>query len=264
MTGRSATAPVLETRRLYKNFGGLQVTHDVSLTLRPGARHALIGPNGAGKTTLVNLISGILKPSSGDVFLMGERITGMSEYKRVRRGLVRTFQINQLFRALSVIENIAMALAERDRAAGRVFRQMRADPARFDEAMTVLRDLNLESEAYSAISALPYGKLRLVEVGIALALRPRVLLLDEPVAGVSSSESHLITDAIAALLSEISVLIIEHNMDVVFRLADWITVLDAGGVLASAPPDEIAVNPEVRARYLGEREAMPVGESANG
>jgi ABC-type branched-subunit amino acid transport system ATPase component len=248
----AAATPALETRGLEKNFGGLAVTRNVTLALEPGARHALIGPNGAGKTTLVNLIAGTLKPSGGEVHLMGERVTRLREHERVRRGLVRTFQINKLFRALAVIDNIAMALGERDRLAAGVFRQTRADPDSYDEAMAILRQLDLESVAYSAISALPYGKLRLVEVGIALALRPRVLLLDEPAAGVSSAESHLITDAIAGLPAEISVLIIEHNMDLVFRFANRITVLDAGAVLASGPPDDIANDPEVRARYLGQ------------
>jgi ABC-type branched-subunit amino acid transport system ATPase component len=241
-----ATMPALEARGLYKSFGALEVTHEV------GARHALIGPNGAGKTTLVNLITGGLKPSKGDVYVMGERVTGLPEHARVKRGLVRTFQINKLFRSLPVLENVVMALGERDGLAGRGFRQARARPEQYDEAMAVLAALDLDNLAYAAIAGLPYGKLRLVEVGIALALRPKVLLLDEPTAGVSSSESHLITDAIAALPAEISILIIEHNMDVVFRFANRITVLDAGAVLASGPPDEIARDPDVRARYLGQ------------
>ncbi len=252
-TGITATGatPALEARGLHKSFGALEVTHDVHLNLEVGARHALIGPNGAGKTTLVNLLTGTLKPSAGEVFVMGERVTALPQHSRVKRGLVRTFQINKLFRSLSVIENIVMALGERDGLAGGIFRQASAHSEQYEEAMTILASLNLVPVAYAPIASLPYGKLRLVEVGIALALKPKVLLLDEPAAGVSSSESHLITDAIASLPTDISVLIIEHNMDVVFRFANRITVLDAGQVLASGSPDEIARNEEVKARYLG-------------
>jgi ABC-type branched-subunit amino acid transport system ATPase component len=243
--------PALEIRGLHKSFGALAVTRDVNLALPRGARHALIGPNGAGKTTLVNLITGVLSPSAGSVFLNGEDITSLSQARRIRRGIARTFQINQLFRGLSVLENLYLAIGERTRACNRLWRPAGAERAVIDEALEHLESLRLADDALKLVRELPYGRQRLVEIAIALAQRPRVLLLDEPAAGVPSSESHLILDVVAALDRDIAVLIIEHDMDVVFRFANRITVLVAGSVLTEGSPKDIIADERVRAVYLG-------------
>jgi branched-chain amino acid transport system ATP-binding protein len=246
------TAAALEVRGLNRNFGALQVTRDVDLTLERGARRALIGPNGAGKTTLVNLITGALAPSAGRVLLDGVDITGLSQADRARRGLARTFQINTLFRGLSVLENIGMAISERDGYANNLWRPVGTRRVIIDEALDRLDALRLTDDALKPVRELPYGRQRLVEIAIALTQRPRVLLLDEPAAGVPSSESHLILDVVASLDPDIAILIIEHDMDVVFRFARHITVLVQGAVFTEGTPDEIAANADVRSVYLGE------------
>jgi len=246
------TVPALRIESLNKSFGALHVTRDVNLTLEKGARHALIGPNGAGKTTLVNLITGVLSTSSGKVSLEGDDITRMSQSNRMRRGLARTFQINQLFRGLTVLENVYMSVAERSRAANRLWRPAGAEREVIDQAFSYLEALRLADDALKLVRELPYGRQRLVEIAIALAQRPRVLLLDEPAAGVPSSESHLILDVIAALDPDIAVLIIEHDMDVVFRFAKRISVLVAGSVLTEGTPADILADERVRAVYLGQ------------
>jgi len=242
----------LEVQRLNRAFGALPVTRDVNLTLERGARRALIGPNGAGKTTLVNLITGVLKPSAGRVLLDGEDITNTSQAERARRGLARTFQINQLFRGLTVLENLAMTIGERDGNCNNLWRPAGAKRAVIDEALDYLDALRIADDALKLVRELPYGRQRLVEIAIALAQKPRVLLLDEPAAGVPSSESHLILDVVASLDPDIAILIIEHDMDVVFRFAREITVLVQGAVFTEGTPDEIRNNPDVRAVYLGE------------
>ena len=242
----------LQVERLNRAFGALPVTRDVDLTLERGARRALIGPNGAGKTTLINLITGALKPNSGRVVLNGEDVTNIGQAERARRGLARTFQINQLFRGLSVLENICMVIGERDGHNGNLWRPAGARRDVIDEALDHLESLRLVDDALKLVRELPYGRQRLVEIAIALAQRPRVLLLDEPAAGVPSSESHLILDVVAALDPDIAVLIIEHDMDVVFRFAKEITVLVQGAVFTQGTPQEIMANPDVRAVYLGE------------
>ncbi len=242
---------VLETRGLCRNFGALTVARDIDFALAAGARHAVIGPNGAGKTTFVNLLTGALAPSSGTVLLDGDDITGLAEHQRVKRGLVRTFQINTLFNGLTVLENIYLAVAERMGVATGLFRPVGSRPAVVAEAERLVELVRLEDDAGRTVDALPYGRQRLVEIAIALALEPRVLLLDEPSAGVPGAESHIILDAVAALPDDIAIMIIEHDMDVVFRFAERITVLVSGAVLASGPPEEIAANDEVRAVYLG-------------
>jgi branched-chain amino acid transport system ATP-binding protein len=245
------TAAALETRGLSKSFGALQVARDISLTLEAGARRALIGPNGAGKTSLVNLITGVLRPSAGRVLLHGEDITRLSQAKRARRGIARTFQINQLFRGLSVLENLCLTIGERTGACNNLWRPAGAKRAVIDEALGLLEGLRLGEDARKPVRELPYGRQRLVEIALALAQRPRVLLLDEPAAGVPSAESHIILDAVERLDKDIAVLIIEHDMDLVFRLARQITVLVAGAVLTEGAPREIAADPRVRAVYLG-------------
>jgi branched-chain amino acid transport system ATP-binding protein len=242
----------LEVQGLNRAFGALPVTRDVNLSLERGARRALIGPNGAGKTTLVNLITGALKPSSGRVLLNGHDITATSQAERARRGLARTFQINQLFRGLTVLENLCMTIGERDGNCNNLWRSAGSKRAVIDEALDHLDSLRLVDDSLKLVRELPYGRQRLVEIAIALAQKPRVLLLDEPAAGVPSSESHLILDVVAALDPDIAVLIIEHDMDVVFRFAKEITVLVQGAVFTQGTPEEIMANADVRAVYLGE------------
>jgi ABC-type branched-subunit amino acid transport system ATPase component len=244
-------AALLETRQLCKSFGALEVARDIDFRLERGARHALIGPNGAGKTTLVNLLTGVLPPSRGAVLLEGEDLTAAPQAKRVKRGIARTFQINQLFRGLTVLDNVYIAVAERLGAGGSMIRPVGRRADVIAEAAGLLETLKLEDDAGRRIHELPYGRQRLVEIAIALGLKPRVLLLDEPAAGIPSAESHILLDAIAGLPKEIAVLIIEHDMDLVFRFAERITVMVSGAIFAEGPPAEIAANREVRAVYLG-------------
>ena len=242
----------LQVQGLNRAFGALPVTRDVDLTLEKGARRALIGPNGAGKTTLVNLITGALKPHSGRVLLDGEDITLTGQAERARRGLARTFQINQLFRGLPVLQNVGMAISERDGHGNNMWRPLGSTRVIMDEALDYLDALRLTDDALKLVRELPYGRQRLVEIAIALAQKPRVLLLDEPAAGVPSSETHLILDVVASLDPDIAILIIEHDMDVVFRFAKEITVLVQGAVFTQGTPEEIMANAAVRAVYLGE------------
>jgi ABC-type branched-subunit amino acid transport system ATPase component len=251
-TASNTAVPALEVRGVNKNFGALQVARDVNLTLERGARRALIGPNGAGKTSLVNLITGVLKPSSGQVLLGGEDITSWSSAHRARRGLARTFQINQLFRGLSVLENVCLAIGERRGESYNLWRPAGSKAAVIDEALDHLNSLRLVDDALKLVSELPYGRQRLVEIAIALAQKPKVLLLDEPAAGVPSHESHVILDVVASLDPDIAILIIEHDMDVVFRFAQSITVLVAGAVLTEGSPQQILADERVRAVYLGQ------------
>jgi ABC-type branched-subunit amino acid transport system ATPase component len=243
---------LLETRALSKNFGALRATRDVSFKLEQGARHALIGPNGAGKTTFINLLTGVLMPSAGTVLFKGADITQIAQAERVKLGIARTFQINRLFRGLSVLENIYMAIAERVGAAPTMLTPAGARRDVIDESMDLLTRLKLADIAHKTIPELPYGRQRLVELAITLGLKPEVLLLDEPAAGVPSAESHIILDAIDALPKSIGVLIIDHDMDLVFRFAETITVLVRGAVFAEGTPREIGANPDVRSVYLGQ------------
>jgi len=244
--------PALETRDLNKFFGALEVTRSVDFSLAQGARHAIIGPNGAGKTTLINLLTGALRPSSGRIVLAGRDITAMPAHRRVKQGIARTFQINTLFMGLTVIDNLYLAVSERMGFATRLFRPAGRNRAVLDEVERLLAVVKLEADAGTILNQLPYGRQRLVEIAIALALDPKVLLLDEPAAGVPSTESHIILDAVDSLPKDIAVLIIEHDMDVVFRFAERITVLVRGAILAEGTPEEIAANEEVQATYLGE------------
>ena len=243
----------LETVGLSRRFGALVVASGIDFRLEPGARHALIGPNGAGKTTFVNLVTGRLRPSAGQIMLNGADVTMLPQAARVRRGLARTFQINTLFRGLSALENVCLAIAEHDGIAGGMFRPMGAYRARIGAAYAMLERLGLADDALREVHELPYGKQRLVELAIALALQPSVLLLDEPAAGIPSSESRIILDVADALSADIAVLIIEHDMELVFRFATRITVLVQGSILLEGTPAEIAADPRVREVYLGER-----------
>lgn len=244
--------PVLETRSLDKRFGGIAAANAISMSIRKGARHALIGPNGAGKTTFVNLLTGVLRPSGGEILLDGAAITNLEPHRRVRLGIARTFQINRLFRGLSVLENVCIAVAERVGAARSMFYPAGKRTDVIDEAMALLQTLKLAEAARHRVSELPYGRQRLVELAITIALSPKVLLLDEPAAGVPSAESHIILDAIERLPEDIAVLIIEHDMDVVFRFARRVTVMVGGALFAEGTPREIESNPQVRDVYLGQ------------
>jgi branched-chain amino acid transport system ATP-binding protein len=241
----------LRTEGLSRRFGALEAVAGVSLTLPPGARHALIGPNGAGKTTLINLLTGVLAPSSGEVYLGEERITGLRQHARVKRGLARTFQINALFGGLTVLESVALAILERDGRAGQWRRPVARYGAEADEAMALLATLRLAEDAHRRTATLPYGRQRLVEIALALATRPRILLLDEPAAGIPAAESGAVLGAIAALPASVSVLFIEHDMGLVFRFAERITVLAAGRILAEGDAETIRRDERVRAVYLG-------------
>jgi branched-chain amino acid transport system ATP-binding protein len=244
---------VLETRGLCKQFGALTVASHIDFRLDAGDRHALIGPNGAGKTTFVNVLSGRLAPSSGAVLIDGADVTHLAQAGRVKRGLVRTFQISTLFRNLAVVENVALAVAERRGLAWRMLRPASAYREVLDESLALLAPLGLAGDARCRVAGLPYGKQRLVEIAIGLALKPRVLLLDEPAAGVPSPESARILEVLEALPGHIAVLIIEHDMEFVFRFARRITVLVQGAVLVEGTPAEIAADRRVRDVYLGER-----------
>jgi len=243
---------VLETVGLEKHFGGLRVTRDLSLKIAQGARHALIGPNGAGKTTVINQLTGVLKPNAGRILLEGRDITDLPVHKRVLRGLSRTFQINQLYADLTPLETIGLAVSERLGRGGDWWRVMGTRDDVNSEIADILSRFHLLDVMNEQTATLPYGKQRLLEIALAFACRPQVLLLDEPAAGVPSAESHIILDAIDALPKSIGVLIIDHDMDLVFRFAKKITVLVRGAVFAEGTPREIGANPDVRAVYLGQ------------
>jgi len=242
----------LETSELNKEFGGFKVTRDLSLKVATGARHALIGPNGAGKTTVINLLTGVLEPSGGRILLEGHDITDLPVHRRVLRGLSRTFQINQLYPDLTPLETIGLAVSERLGGGGNWWRRMgtRDDiNAEIAETLGRFRLLDVMNEP---TASLPYGKQRLLEIAVAIAAKPRVLLLDEPAAGVPEGERKDILAAVAALPRDVTVLLIEHDMDLVFSFADRISVLVAGALLVEGPPDEVARDPQVKAVYLGE------------
>ena len=242
----------LETNALVKNFGGLLVTDHVSLKLEQGARHALIGPNGAGKTTLINLLTGVLQPSSGSVSLNGEDMTRLAPHQRVQRGLARTFQINQLFPEMTPYETIALAVSDRLGAGAQWWRPAGRRPEVVAQTAELIERFGLSDVGDQPVNTLPYGKQRLLEIALALACKPRVLLLDEPAAGVPEDERHEILAILAALPTDVTVLLIEHDMDLVFSFADRISVLVSGALLCDGTPDEIANDPRVRAVYLGE------------
>ena len=243
---------VLETVNLTKRFTGLVATNDVSLRIEKGARHALIGPNGAGKTTLINLLTGVLKPTSGRILLDGQDITLLPTHKRVRLGIVRTFQINQLFDELTPLETIGLAVSERRGQGLDWWRIVGSRSDLITEVVSILERFHLTDVIEERTAILPYGKQRLLEIALAIACRPRVLLLDEPAAGVPEDERHEILSAVAALPADVSVLLIEHDMDIVFSFADRISVLVNGGLFVEGTPEEVAKDPRVKAVYLGE------------
>ena len=243
----------MHTEGLSKQFGEFKANTDVALTLAPGARHALIGPNGAGKTTLINLLTGVFPPSAGDVFLGGERITGSPQHERVKRGVTRTFQINTLFAGLTVLESVVLAICERKGRAARLAPHRREARRRDRGSARAAAVAAARRRGRTTLTRnLPYGRQRLVEIALALATRPRILLLDEPAAGIPSAESAELFAVIAALPKDVTILFIEHDMELVFRFAERITVLVGGKVLVEGTPAEIAADPRVREVYLGE------------
>ncbi|MEJ1129862.1 ABC transporter ATP-binding protein [Variovorax sp. CCNWLW225] len=241
----------LQTRGLGISFGAFHAVADVNLTLEPGARQALIGPNGAGKTTLINLLTGIYKPSAGSIRMNGEDITSWPADRRARQGLARTFQINTLFASLTPLLSVVLAIHEREGQGATWWRPFSRSTAAFDEAHALLQRLRLDALANTPVAELAYGKQRLLEIALALAARPRILLLDEPAAGVPVDESGELFDVIAELPDDISVLFIEHDMNLVFRFARRISVLVAGRILTEGTPAEIGRDPRVREVYLG-------------
>ncbi|MEO7338910.1 MAG: ABC transporter ATP-binding protein [Caldimonas sp.] len=243
---------VLETRSLVKRFGGIAATNDVSMKVEKGARHALIGPNGAGKTTLINLLTGVLEPTSGTVVLDGKDITTLAAHRRVGRGLVRTFQINQLFGNLTPLQSLALTVSTHLGISGGWWKPLGADARVAAACEALLARFRLLEVMDQKVDLLAYGKRRLLEIATALASEPRVLLLDEPVAGVPEGERQEIFDTINALPADVSVLLIEHDMDLVFNFARSVTVLVNGAVFAEGDVQSISNDPRVKAVYLGE------------
>jgi branched-chain amino acid transport system ATP-binding protein len=243
----------LETSGLEKQFGGLKVTRGLSLRIEQGARHALIGPNGAGKTTVINLLTGVLKPNGGRILLEGRDITDLPVHVRVLRGLSRTFQINQFYADLTPIETVGLAVSERLGRGGDWWRVMGTRHDVNAEITENLARFHLLDVMNEPTATLPYGKQRLLEIAVAIATKPRVLLLDEPAAGVPESERHDILAAVATLPREVTVLLIEHDMDLVFSFADRISVLVNGALFAEGAPGEVARDDRVKAVYLGEK-----------
>ena len=242
----------LTTHNLVQNFGGLTATDHVSLTIAKGARHALIGPNGAGKTTLINLLTGVLQPTSGHIQLMNEEITAVPQHLRVKRGLVRTFQINQLFADLTPLQSLGLAISERHGHGSDWWRVAGTDRGVITEAVDTLVRFGLGDALHIPTQHLPYGKQRLLEIALAFACKPKVLLLDEPAAGVPEEERHDIIRILKSLPDDVTIVLIEHDMELVFSYADRITVLVNGGILTEGSVEEIAQDERVRTVYLGE------------
>jgi branched-chain amino acid transport system ATP-binding protein len=242
----------LRTEGLTKKWGEFKANTDVTLSFPVGARHALIGPNGAGKTTYINLLTGVYEPTAGDVFIGEERVTDLPPHERVKRGMTRTFQITTLFPGLTVLESVVLAICERKGRAGVWWRTVASQTEEIEEARELLKTLHLERDADTETKNLPYGRQRLVEIALGLATKPKILLLDEPAAGIPGGESTELFSVIAKLPSDVTVLFIEHDMELVFRFAERITVLVWGAVLVEGTPSEIAADQRVKEVYLGE------------
>ncbi|NYE21732.1 ABC transporter ATP-binding protein [Pigmentiphaga litoralis] len=243
---------MIATRHLHKRFGGFTATNDLTFRLEPGSRHALIGPNGAGKTTLINLLTGMLQPTSGDVLLGDVLLNGMRPEARVKLGLVRTFQINTLFLDMTPLEAVSLVIMTREGATSSLFGSLRKQGPAAREALALLDRMGLRADAHRLTRHLPYGRQRLIEIALALARKPKVLLLDEPAAGVPSADSKQVFQILDELPKDVSILLIEHDMRLVFRFAQQISVLVGGALVASGTPDAIASNPRVREVYLGQ------------
>jgi branched-chain amino acid transport system ATP-binding protein len=251
MTDAISDQPVLETRGLRMAFGGLVVFENLDFTLRRGERHAIIGPNGAGKTTFVSLVTGLLRPTDGEVLFNGAAITHATPQARVKAGIARTFQINSLFKALNPLASVVIALAEREGRAGVSLRAVARERRLIEEAGALLAKFGLADDSLIVTETLPYGKQRLLEVALALALRPQLLLLDEPAAGLSTEQGHELFRQLAVLTADTTVLFIEHDMNLVFRYADRVSVFAAGALVVQDAPDKVRNHPRVREVYLG-------------
>jgi branched-chain amino acid transport system ATP-binding protein len=245
------TTPALEARHLHKAYGALKVATDVSLLLMPGARHALIGPNGAGKTTLVHILSGVVRPDTGTIAVFGRDVTDEDSARRTKLGLVRTFQVSSLFPRLTVLENVFLAVSEHAGASANLWRPAGRQRHLIERSEAVLEQLRLADDAQRRVSEIAYGRQRLVEIAIALALEPKVLLLDEPAAGIPSGEVGILLDAIESLPKDIAILMIEHDMQMVRRFAAAVSVLVHGKMLMTGTPSEVMASPDVRSVYLG-------------
>ena len=243
---------VLATTGLEKRFGGITAASNIALDIGKGARHALIGPNGAGKTTVINLLTGVLRPTKGQILLDGRDITETEPHERVRLGIARTFQINQLFGDLTPIEAIGLAVSERMGTGTHWWRLAGANPDVVEDVVGLIEQFHLADVMYERTAILPYGKQRLLEIALAIACRPRVLLLDEPAAGVPDAERHEILATIGKLPKDVTVLLIEHDMDIVFSFAERISVMVNGALFVEGSTEEIARDPRVKAVYLGE------------
>ena len=244
--------PILQTTGLEKRFGGIVATNNVNLSVEKGARHALIGPNGAGKTTFINLLTGVLRPSAGRITLEGKDITDTLPHERVRLGMARTFQINQLFPDLTPLESIGLVVSERLGSGADWWRVVGTKSSVTEEIVEIIERFHLSDVMFDRVSVLPYGKQRLLEIALAFACRPHVLLLDEPAAGVPEAERHELLATIEALPQDVTVLLIEHDMDLVFSFADRISVLVNGALFVDGAPEDVAKDPRVKAVYLGE------------
>ena len=244
--------PILETVGLEKRFGGILASQDVNLAVERGARHALIGPNGAGKTTVINLLSGVLRPTAGRIVLEDRDITGLAPHERVRLGMARTFQINQLFLDLTPLESTGLVVSERLGSGADWWRLVGTKSSVTGEIVEIAERFRLGDVIHERTAILPYGKQRLLEIALAFACRPRVLLLDEPAAGVPEAERQDLLTTIEELPKDVTVLLIEHDMDLVFSFADRISVLVNGALFVDGAPEDVARDPRVKAVYLGE------------
>ncbi|MEF7616226.1 ABC transporter ATP-binding protein [Aquincola sp. MAHUQ-54] len=246
------TRPMLKIDALVKRFGGLTATDHATLAVQPGELHALIGPNGAGKTTLIHQLSGALVPDEGRIEFDGTNVTGVPMHERVHRGLVRSYQITSIFKRLSVLDNLALAVQARDGSSLRFWRPARSERARYDAAADVAERIGLGARLHHLSGALAHGEQRQLELGLALATRPKLLLLDEPMAGMGPEESERMVQLLQSLRGETTMLLVEHDMDAVFRLADRISTLVFGRVIATGTPAEIREHPDVKRAYLGD------------
>ena len=243
---------MLELKGLSKHFGGVIATRDVTLNVARGEVHALIGPNGAGKTTLIGQVAGTIRSDSGQVLFEGVDITALAPHQRVRRGLARSFQITSIFGRLPLLENLALAVQARSGSSFSFWKPVAAERELFRQAEEVAADLGLSGRLHFTSSSLAHGEQRALEVGLALATKPKLVLLDEPMAGLGAEESRRMVELIERVSGRVTVLLVEHDMDAVFRLADRISVLVNGRIVASGAPQEIRANEEVRKAYLGD------------
>lgn len=249
------TEPLLSVQDLSKSYGALKVTQDVSLDVHEGQLHAIIGPNGAGKTTLISQLSGQLRPDSGRVVYAGQDITRLDMAGRVRLGLARSFQLTTLLPSFSVLENVALAVQARNGSSFRFLRPAASEQALNDQAMACLADVGLADRSRRLAGSLSHGEKRQLELAVALATRPRLLLLDEPLAGTGHEEAAHLVDMFGRLKNRVTMVLIEHDMDAVFALADMVSVLVYGQIVASGPPSDVRADVKVRAAYLGEEAA---------